>query len=119
MPCSDHQGPWEEEEKLKLGRANAVRSFLTELDSKGRTICYHFSQKDHDIDCARLCAMLRDRTPEEISKFSLELQIWWRDHKRADIARIEREQLDQKNAEIRRKALQKLTAEEKRILKLI
>jgi len=32
----------------------------------------------------KLCTALRKKTPNEIAAMSLEMQMWWREHKKAD-----------------------------------
>lgn len=37
---------------------------------------------------AKLCSILKEK---DVSKYSLEMQIWWRDHQKADEERLEEE----------------------------
>lgn len=54
-----------------------------------------------DSKVKELCSRLKTKTEDEIREYSLELQMWWRDHKRAD---IEREKTENKlNKEFIRK----------------
>jgi hypothetical protein len=59
-----------------------------------------------------LCEMLEGL---DVTKFSLEMQMWWRDHQAADKARIKKETALATEKEV---ALAKLTAHERRILGL-
>lgn len=63
----------------------------------------------------KLCALLQDA---DVTKFSLEMQIWWRDHKAIDKKRIENEMRAQKTVEDKKAALEKLTPYERRLLGL-
>jgi hypothetical protein len=54
----------------------------------------------------------------DVSKFSLEMQIWWRDHQAADEERIQKEVADNTLALQREAALSKLTAYERGLLGL-
>lgn len=73
------------------------------------------SKADGDAMVARLCTFLRDA---DVTRYSLEMQIWWRDHLKADQARIERElRKSEKEAE-RKQALSKLTPAERKLLGL-
>lgn len=62
-----------------------------------------------------LCQALQK---EDVSKRSLEMQMWWRDHQEADKARIVRELQEAKTQEDKRKAIEKLTPYERDILGL-
>lgn len=39
----------------------------------------------------KLCSILKE---EDVSKYSLEMQIWWRDHQKADEKRLRKEEVD-------------------------
>lgn len=54
----------------------------------------------------------------KIELYSLELQLWWRDHQKMDKKRIAREEHEKKVAAARAKALSKLTIEERKLLGL-
>lgn len=62
---------------------------------------------------SELCLKLQNI---DVSKYSLEMQIWWRDHKNADKERLEREIEEVKKEEDKQKALSKLTTYEKGLL---
>jgi len=59
--------------------------------------------------CKRLQAV-------DVTKYSLEMQMWWRDHQAADKARLEAEQKAIETDEERKAALAKLSPYERRIL---
>lgn len=67
-----------------------------------------------------LCAFLKERAkrfPEGIRDYSLELQIWWRDHQKDD-ARHEREVTDaRRRRALQKSAMAKLTPDELKALK--
>ena len=54
------------------------------------------SKEDLDRDTRHLCNFLGALTPEGISTFSLELQIWWRDHQKFDKKRKDKEKTEGK-----------------------
>jgi hypothetical protein len=65
---------------------------------------------------AELCA--RISKVKDLSKYSLELQVWARDHKIADAKRKRREAEEKQKAAARKKALAKLTKAERKVLGL-
>jgi hypothetical protein len=65
---------------------------------------------------AKLCS--RVKKIGDLSKHSLELQVWARDHAVADAARMKQEAAEKKAEETRKKALKKLTPEERKALGL-
>jgi hypothetical protein len=73
------------------------------------------SKAEADEMVARLCSFLRDA---DVTRYSLEMQMWWRDHLKADQARIEREHHEAEQANKRKEALSKLTPEERKALGL-
>ncbi len=70
--------------------------------------------KDLDEHTALLCDFCKNA--EDITKCSLELQIWWRDHLIADERRLERERKEAEMRKKREEAASKLTDEERKIL---
>jgi len=67
---------------------------------------------DHRLDniTAQLCSKLQN---VNVTKFSLELQIWWRDHQEADTRRLKREIQECKDRDA---AISKLTPYERNLL---
>lgn len=63
-----------------------------------------------------LCSRLQSLPA--IDYYSYEMQAWWRDHQKADAARIARERLAEQQAELRRQALAKLSLLERDALGL-
>jgi len=70
--------------------------------------------RSHNGDAlvAELCEKLQGK---DVANYSLELQIWWRDHQKADKERLEWE-IKEKDAAARKEALAKLTDYEKGLL---
>jgi hypothetical protein len=66
-----------------------------------------------DNDTATLCSELSNL---DIKKYSLEMKMWYRDHKKSDRLRIKKEAETQRKNEIKQNALNKLTTEEKETL---
>lgn len=63
----------------------------------------------------RLCETLQN---SDVSKYSLEMQMWWRDHQIADKERIEDEIKKKKTSVERAAAIAKLTEYERKLLNL-
>ena len=117
MPCvSDYMEATDKEVQL-----SQVCCLLDELDGKKWEHSwwrgYHPDAygRHHNGDAlvAELCSNLQNI---DVSKQSLEMQIWWRDHQIADKARIERELKEQKTQQEKDAAIAKLTDHEKRLL---
>lgn len=68
-----------------------------------------------DVKTEELCSRLQTKSNEEISKYSLELQLWWRDHQEADAKRLKEELKIVSEKEL---ALAKLSDYEKQLLGL-
>lgn len=62
---------------------------------------------------AELCERLQS---EDVTKYSLELQMWWRDHQAADKSRLEREIAEARKESEKQEALAKLTPYERKLL---
>lgn len=123
MPCnSDYMNPTDAEKN-----ASAMFCFLDELDGRSYTKNdlrgYHPKAYNNgygnkaklDELTATLCSRLQG---VDISKYSLELQIWWRDHQAADKARVERDLRSRLENADREAALAKLTPYERKLLGL-
>ena len=119
MPCNSdylNASDWE----IEISR---VACLLDEL--KGKPIDpdhwrgYHpdvygkCARVDGDNMVAALCANLRRL---DVSNYSLEMQMWWRDHQKADAERVTREQAEAQKAADREAALAKLTDYERELL---
>lgn len=68
-----------------------------------------------DLHTNQLCEFCQSN---DVTQYSLELQIWWRDHQAADRKRLEREQAEAKTEEEKQVALAKLTDYERKLLGL-
>lgn len=102
-----------------------VECFIDELDGKqideGWRAGYHprvyncgASRKMLDQRIARLCALLKEHDHNVgVRSLSLELQIWWRDHQRADRLRKQAEKDSAEEKALRLSGLAKLTPEER------
>lgn len=82
--------------------------------------CNHPYAKDSkevlDICTETVCSELQ-KVPD-ITKYSLEMQIWWRNHQEADRKRIKKEIEQQKTQREKEVALNKLTPYERKLLGL-
>ena len=68
---------------------------------------------DGDALIKELCDRLQNT---DVTKYSLEMQIWWRGHQKADKDRLEREMQKQKTEAEKSAALAKLTDYERKLL---
>ena len=122
MPCD---GSYMDANKREI-ELSRVACLLDELD--GKPIDKHDWSGYHpraygrardvkraDAMVAQLCERLQ---AVDVKNYSLEMQMWWRDHQIADKARVEAELVATKNAEERKAALAKLTPHERRLLGL-
>jgi len=120
MPCDSYGycGPTAREIE-----ARRVASLLQEVNGEAydhKTIASLLvGDSDLDVKTERLCEYCRqiDAT-DDIAKFSLELQIWWRDHRALDAQREEKARVDSLRESVRQNALAKLTPAERKALGL-
>ena len=106
-----------------------VACLLDELNgvkfSKSNWEGYHprvyggIKKADADKMVDELCSKIQKLTAHEL-KFhcSLELQMWWRDHQKADKKRIKQEKKELRENQLRNEALAKLTPYERKLLNL-
>jgi hypothetical protein len=126
MPCnSDHL----ESTQLEV-ECSRMYLLLDELDFKGPPDPQSGGWDGYDkraynkrLDRAladELTAELCERVSKikDLTKYSLELQVWVRDHKVADAKRKKREAAAKKRAVAKKKALAKLTPAERKVLGL-
>lgn len=112
MACETYgMGPTQRErESLK------VLSFLKELGEEVGKYSSCGRAETMNQDTAKLCELCQNT---DISKQSLELQMWWRDHQKADEARIEEAMKAYYEARDKATAIAKLTLYERGLLGLI
>jgi hypothetical protein len=113
MPCnSSHLEPtYRERESL------AVCKLLDEVGITHGPYDYYGRVQTLDADTRALCDWCKAH-PERIAGQSLELQIWWRDHQKADADKAARAEHDRKLREAQERALDKLSEEDIRALGL-
>lgn len=70
-------------------------------------------KKTVDKDTERLCTILSSKNNDEIKNYSLEMQIWWRDHQKADKEREIREKNERESLEIENEIRQRVIEERK------
>lgn len=75
----------------------------------------HVSKKLGDKWVETLCSKLQK---EDVKKYSLEMQLWWRDHQAADKKRLKEERAQIKDKKKKEEALAKLTPYERKLLGL-
>ncbi len=122
MPCnSDYMEANQSEKNLSV-----VYGLLDELETgklpsnfgdgyDKRVYNKHLSKAHLDEKTEELCSKLQNT---DISKFSLEMQMWWRDHQKADKERLEKEIKDKTTELEKQKALSKLSNYERKLLGL-
>ena len=71
---------------------------------------------DGDKAIEKLCTILQEL---DVTDYSLEMQMWWRDHQEIDKLREEKEEEEKVDEDDRKVALNKLTKKEKKLLSLI
>lgn len=118
MPCnSDYMNATGKE--IQLSR---VACLLDELAGKKEIDRSHWAgyhprvyngHADGDALVLELCSKLQD---VDVRKYSLEMQMWWRDHQAADKDRLEKSLAKAKEMRDREAAIQKLTPYERKIL---
>ena len=117
MPCnSDYMEATGKEVAL-----SQVACLLDELDGKpidrSHWRGYHPAVYNRSVNGDEIVAELCRRLQSvDVTKQSLEMQMWWRDHKAADKARLENEIARQKSEADKVAALAKLTDYERRLL---
>lgn len=119
MPCrSDYMDPTTKERNL-----SRVACLIDELAGRKWTKSewdgYHprvYNERANaDALVKELCSKLQE---VDVTKYSLEMQMWWRDHMEADKKRVEQELQSAKDEKERKAALEKLTPHERRLLGL-
>ena len=117
MPCdSSYMEPNGLETRL-----SQVACLLDELDGKeidqhhwrGHHPRVYSQQVDGDKMVAKLCKRLQS---VDVKDYSLEMQIWWRDHQAADKERVEAELAAATDARAKQAAIAKLTPHERKLL---
>lgn len=124
MPCrSDYMDPTQYEmdhsnvkyllEELETGKLpeGYGKGFHPEVYNN-----YSTGKPQLDEDVEMLCSKLQK---VNITKYSLEMQVWWRDHQRADKARLKEELAAAKSKKLRLRAIAKLTPYEQKLLGII
>jgi len=117
MPCDSS---YMEANGLEI-RLSQVACLLDELDGKkinqDHWRGYHprvYNQRaDGDKMVAMLCKRLQD---VDVKDYSLEMQIWWRDHQAADKARVKAKLAAAADAKEKKAAIAKLTPHERKLL---
>jgi hypothetical protein len=120
MPCnSDYMNPNNREIEM-----SKVASLLDELEGKpikpDYWSGYHpnvyskgIRKEDADIMTSKLCHALRNT---DVTKYSLEMQIWWRDHQKADAERLKAELASSKVKKDRDELISRLNPYERSLL---
>ena len=118
MPCnSDHCGPdGREIESARIIKfLDQIGILEGDIPMNGFQPSVYGDVSKLDKHTAQLCDFC---SKNDITKYSLELQIWWRDHQEVDKQRVEKELAAKKTEEERKEVLNKLTEHERKILGL-
>ena len=131
MPCNGGFGHHDYGPGKDAKEASCVAELLAELDGEAPPNPESYGTGYHprtygnpdvwDDMTAELCRRLRAVEDEEgfgIGRYSLEMQIWWRDHQKRDAEREERERTEELARQARLAALAKLSLEERKVLGL-
>lgn len=123
MPCnSDHMEASTRERDL-----SRVACLVDEINGKKRIDRAHWdgyhprvyneglSKEKADAMVSELCAFL---SGADVTRYSLEMQTWWRDHQEADRKRRADERAKTNRRRLKAQALNKLTPAERRVLGL-
>ncbi|MHA2043410.1 MAG: hypothetical protein ACW99G_01375 [Candidatus Thorarchaeota archaeon] len=118
MPCRSYEPPQSEIDSAR--EIFKVKSLLKELKT-GKPVSeeFHWGNVEYidkdglDKKTAELCKKLQTT---DVTKYSLEMQIWWRDHQRADKKRLQKEMKKKKKSKEKKDALSKLTPYERKLL---
>lgn len=116
MPCNcDYMEPNERE----INHAKII-ALIEELDTNilpkyfynttASKVYNNTNNEKFNNDGRILCSRLKN---VNVNNYSLEMQIWWRDHQKADEIRLKKEEDEKQNKLIRLNALNKLTNAEK------
>lgn len=103
MPCnSDYMEPNQEERNLSkvLALLDELRGKPLDPDTFGNGFGPGYNNSSNfnlSALTAQLCAKLQE---VDVTKYSLEMQMWWRDHKIADARRIKSEEAAKKRDSI-------------------
>lgn len=112
MPCQCDPPSWWEIQSERV--SELLRESRGEpFNHKNPHHSWRTSEWNLDKATAALCAWCK---VNDVSRCSLEMQIWWRDHQEADRQREKKEAEDQRDRAIRQAAIAKLTVEERRAL---
>lgn len=128
MPCnSDHMDPQGSEIEM-----SQVYMLLDEIEGRtpkgarpkqsdwhgydARVYGQRLSKEACDAATARLCTAIQ--AVDDVTGYSLELQLWWRDHQEIDRLRLQAQMRNARTEEAKRGALAKLTLYERKLLGL-
>lgn len=75
-------------------------------------------EKDLHQKTEELCLLLQPKSQRSIKLYSLELQVWWRDHRALDRKRLREEKDKARTAKARRELIEALTPYERKLLNL-
>lgn len=106
MPCSYDESAEEIQATEKARKERLVSPYKKKLDTVTRLLCTVMTLDDNtELSPLQFC--------EAITNYK-ELQSWWKEHKQRDLERSKSEAREV----VKKKALEKLTTEEKKLLGL-
>lgn len=123
MPCrSDYMEPTTLEHELSnvyqlLDEVKTGKKLTKDYGSGTDSRVYNrgMNQKDLDAATAELCTAIK-KSKWKPEHFSLELQMWWRDHQEADKRHKREDAKAKREAKLVKQALAKLTPKERKLL---
>ena len=120
MPCnSEYMNPSNKEKELSrvaclIDELNGLEWAKSQWNGyHGSVYCKMSALEKADEMVSELCLRLQS---VDVSKYSLEMQIWWRDHQAADKLRVEKQVALARSVSERANALSKLTPHERKLL---
>ncbi len=119
MPCnSDYMNPSERE--IAASRVMCLLDELAGIPFNDKEWSgYHDDIYGTNFNLNNLVTVLCGKLQNtDVSKYSLEMQTWWRDHQKADKIRVKKELEEKKTKSAKQAALDKLTVYERRLLGL-
>ena len=124
MPCrSDHMEPQPREVEMSRVLTLIDETRGKKFDKENyrgyhpNAYCQGPTQSELNEKTAYLCGHLREvEKRQDISKYSLELQMWWRDHKKADKRHAAEDREAARLARLRKAAAGRLTKKQREAL---
>ena len=99
----------------EIEKGKSVPAGSSKWDGYHPKVYGKITREEGDIAVAKLCDILSKT--KNVKKYSLEMQMWWRDHQAADKKRIAEEKKDAQEKALAKSASKKLSKKELEALK--